>query len=343
MAVLLTSNGHTYGGEGKDVYPGIRWAKMEAPEKFGWSLEGLAEARRFSKVISSTAVMIVQHGLVVDAWGEIATKSSVHSVRKSLLSALIGIAADKGQIDISKTMADLGIDDTEPSLTELEKRATVRDLLTARSGIYHPANYETQWMINRRPARGSYAPGTFFYYNNWDFNTLGTIYQQQSGKKIFEAFKSQIADPLQMEDFEVSDGRYLTGKASRHAHYPFRMTARDLARFGLLYLRKGRWKDRQIISSDWIDESTKSHSETTQEADYGYMWWTGKGDRSFVPVKEHSYFARGYRGQYVFVIPHLDLVVVHRFNTDWKGRGPSHGSVLLLLGDILSAAGENTK
>lgn len=72
-------------------------------------------------------------------------------------------------------MAELGIDDNEPRLTDEEKRATVHDLLKARSGVYHPALYETARMKEKRPPRHSHASGTFWYYNNWDFNVLGTI------------------------------------------------------------------------------------------------------------------------------------------------------------------------
>src|SRR5205807_954256 len=82
-----------------------------------------------------------------------------------------------GQIQLSKTLADLGIDDRSP-LTAVEKSATVSDLLKARSGVYHPALYETPGMATARPARGSYAPGVLGYYNNWDLNPVGTIFER---------------------------------------------------------------------------------------------------------------------------------------------------------------------
>ena len=116
--------------------------------------------------------------------GDVATKSNLHSIRKSLLSALIGIAVDERKIDLGATMESLGIDDNEPGLTPTEKTATVGDLLKARSGIYHAALYETPGMARRRPARGSHAPGTFWHYNNWDFNALGTIYERATGDWI---------------------------------------------------------------------------------------------------------------------------------------------------------------
>jgi CubicO group peptidase (beta-lactamase class C family) len=86
-------------------------------------------------------------------------------VRKSLLNALVGIAVDRRQIDHDATLGALGIDDNAPSLSAMEKTATVRDLLEARSGVYHPALYEKRRMAELRPPRFSHPPGTFWYYN----------------------------------------------------------------------------------------------------------------------------------------------------------------------------------
>jgi CubicO group peptidase (beta-lactamase class C family) len=87
-------------------------------------------------------------------------------VRKSLLSALVGIGVAEGRIRLGETIGALGIDDRDPGLTETEKEATIRDLLMARSGIYHPAAYEAPDMKARRQQRGSHPPGSFWYYNN---------------------------------------------------------------------------------------------------------------------------------------------------------------------------------
>jgi len=265
----------------KEVYPEEHWQKIENPEKLDWSSEKLALAYEYSKKIGSDAVMIVDDGVVVDAWGDITRNFQCHSMRKSLLSGLIGIHVDERNIDLTKTMAELAIDDYEPSLSPIEKQATVGDLIKARSGIYHPALGEAITMKVMRPKRYSHEPGTFWYYNNWDFNALGTIFEQETGKKIFEQFDQRIASPLQMEDFNANNCRYLTrtdyksAPHSMHRYYLFRMSARDLARFGHLFLRQGRWKNQQIISSDWVWESAASHSERVVDGGYGYMWWTG--------------------------------------------------------------------
>jgi CubicO group peptidase (beta-lactamase class C family) len=335
-------------GTSVGLYPAEHWHKVEAPEQLGWSSEKLAEARAYSKQIGSSAVMIVDDGVVVDAWGDITRRFQCHSMRKSLLSALIGVHVDKGHIDLSKTMADLNIDRLEPSLTAEEKQATVSDLIKARSGIYIPALGESPTMGAMRPRRHSHPPGSFWYYNNWDFNALGTIFEQETNTGIFREFQTRFAKPLQMEDFDVSYCRYLSsadfqnGPYSPHRYYLFRVSARDLARFGLLFLREGQWQGQPLVSADWVKKSTASHSKRGLDGGYGYMWWTGinNGLLPNVNVEAHSYYAAGWGGQRVFVLPYRKLVVVHRVNTDDPGERPMNHHIGRLLWLILSAAGE---
>ena len=329
-------------GASEGTYPGEAWQKAATPEELGWSSEKLAAARAYSEKFGLAAVMIVDDGIVVDAWGDTSQRFACHSMRKSLLSALIGIHVDEGHMDLSKTLEELGIDDTEPSLTAIEKQATVADLIKARSGIYHVALGEAASMKASRPERHSHAPGTFWYYNNWDFNALGTIFEQETGTRIFEEFDRRIAQNLQMEDFKVSDGRYETGPDSIHPVYAFRMSTRDLARFGLLFLREGRWRDQQVIPADWARESTATHSEIGPDSGYGYMWWTGVKGGLFpnVRVKEHSFFASGYRGQRVIVLPYRNLVIVHRVDTNSSSVDIGNREIGPLLWLILDAAGE---
>ena len=99
----------------------------------------------------------------------------------------------RGEINLAQAIGALGIDDNEPSLTPEEKTATAKDLLTGRSGIYHAALYELPAMAAERPPRFSHKPGTFWYYNNWHFNTLGTIYERAARSSIFDAFVRESA------------------------------------------------------------------------------------------------------------------------------------------------------
>jgi CubicO group peptidase (beta-lactamase class C family) len=122
-------------------------------------------------------------------------------------------------------------------------------------------------------------------------------------------------DPIGMQDYQPSDGEYGTGAASVYPAYPIQMSARDLARFALLYLHKGRWRDRQIVPAQWIQESTQPYSQSEAGPGYGYLWWVGSISNGVAPsvtLPPGSFFAAGYGGQYAFVIPACDLVVVHR-------------------------------
>ena len=295
-------------------FPGAEWTRVD-PATAGFSQEGIDQAVAYAKREGSTSGMIVQHGLVVAQWGDVSRKSNLHSARKSFASALIGIAVARGQINLDETLAQLGVDDSEPSLTPTEKQATVRMLLEARSGVYHPTVYETAGMEASRPPRYSHTPGTFWYYNNWDFNTVGAIYEKATGQRIFDALKTEIANPIGMQDYRPSDGHYVSGGlATRYPAYPFNMSARDLARFALLYLHDGRWRDQQVVPAAWVAESTSSYSNTPTGG-YGYMWWTSKpasGPRGpKVALLKPTYWADGSHGQYAVVVPSLDLVVVN--------------------------------
>lgn len=294
-------------------WPGQEWDRI-APGQAGWSADALAQAHAYAQSIGTATLVIVHRGRILDSWGDIARRLEVNSVRKSLLSALIGIAVAEKKIDLDANLASLNIDDTPPGLTDAEKEATVRQLLQARSGVYHPALYETAGEKRLRPARGSHPPGTFWYYNNWDFNVLGTIYERAVGASIFESFRQRIASPIGMQDYRPEDGRYVRGRKSVFPAYPFHMSARDLARFGLLYLRSGQWNNEVIVPASWVAESTRAWSETHLHSGYGYLWWTGFPERrvAAMDLPPGGFWADGHGGQFVVVDPASDIVVVRQ-------------------------------
>ena len=329
-------------GDAGATFPDRTWSKEPIPARRGWSAAKLDVARAYSEQIGSAAVMIVDDGVVVDAWGMVTVPFQLHSVRKPLMSALIGIHSVEGRIDLTATMADLGIDDNPPVLTAVEKQASVRDLIMARSGIYHPALGEAPSMKAARPERHSHAPGTFWYYNNWDFNVLGTIFERQTGARVCEEFDRRIAMPLEMEDFDPGLCWYQSGSDSIHPYYGIRMSARDLARFGLLYLRGGRWRGEQVVPAAWVSESTATHSEIGEGRAYGYMWKTSDGGAWFpnVHLRGPAFGHSGLGVHFLAVFPYRNLVVVHRADTDKPGPYPGPHALGRLLWLILDAAGE---
>jgi CubicO group peptidase (beta-lactamase class C family) len=319
------------------------WRIVSRPEKLGYSSAKLAEAKQYAQDVNTAAVVIVVDGKILYEWGDVDKKFNTHSIRKSFLSALYGRYVRDGVIDVDRTLGEIGIDD-EPPLSDEEKKATIRDCLKARSGVYHTALYESQTMKDLKPPRHSMRAGTHWYYNNWDFNVLGTIFEKYTGKRIFEAIEEEIAKPIGMEDFSAEDGSYVTGDESIHPAYPFRITARDLARFGVLMLSKGRWNGKQIIPRDWVEESTSYYSDATLYGcdGYGYMWWVSKANNKYphlpnVDLPEGTYSARGSGGHYLIVIPAYDMVVVHRVNTDIRGNKVAKSKVGTLMNMILQA------
>ena len=314
----------TWGQHATGRYPRETWLKYANPEEAGWSSEKLRQAREYFDTIDSAAVLVVYDGAMLAVWGNVETRYMCHSIRKSLLSALYGVHVSEGNIDLNKTLAELNLDD-EPPLTDAEKRARVIDLLRSRSGVYHPAAYETERMIEKRPERGSHPPGELFWYNNWDFNALCTLFEQETGTKVFREFQRRFAVPLGMEDFRLQDTYYhLEEEHSIHPAYPFRMSARDMARFGLLFLREGKWQGRQILTQQWVRESTASHfkpGDTTPNSQYayGYLWWRIV-DGPFKDLQMYS--ARGYGGHSIDVVPLANLVFVHRVETFWDLSPP---------------------
>ncbi len=311
--------------------PGQRWTQVKKPEDRGWSTAKLAAAKAYADSIDTAAVVIVDDGVIISQWGQTATKFNVHSIRKSFLSALIGIEVAEGKIKLDTTLDQLGIDDNEPSLTPEEKQARVIDLLKARSGIYHAASYETPAMKAEKPVRGSHPPRSFWFYNNWDFNALGTIYENLTHDTVYHAFETQIARRIGMEDYDFAEQKYVTGPDSIHRAYPFRMSARDMARFGLLFLRGGTWRGTKVVPANWVQESTTAYSVADGNArdhysGYGYMWWVAANGNHYpkIDVPDGSFSAWGAGGHFIAIVPAFQS----RSRTPGRYRRPCEKSYL---------------
>lgn len=247
--------------------------------------------------------------------GPVSEVSRIASIRKSFLSALIGIAAAEGRIKLDSTIGALGIDDYQP-LTAVEKTASVRHLLQSRSGVYLPTAAESPAMQAARPARGSHAPGSFWYYNNWDFNVLGEVYQRATNEDLFAAIEHRIVRPLGFRDFQpLRDLKWAYDEVNpRFPAYNMWMSARDLAVFGQLYLNKGRWKGVQMVPESWVRESTAAHSTTGRSgwgSGYGYMWWVAsdKNGASTGGLPAGAFTAAGNGGRHITIFPDHDLVI----------------------------------
>jgi CubicO group peptidase (beta-lactamase class C family) len=327
------------------VHPGASWERIADPASAGFSRARLDSARAYLSTIKTTGVVVAVGGKILLDYGNTSELSYLASARKSVLAMLYGNYVASGKARLEKTLAELGIDDIG-GLTAAEREATLADLLGARSGVYHAASNPGDNLADA-PARGSQRHGTYYLYSNWDFNALGTIFEQETGRNIYDALETDLARPIGMEDFDRA-AQQKSGDTMRSIHRAYHMwlSTRDMARLGHLMLRHGVWSGRQVIPADWTRRIstavTRSHEMNPESLrggrfGYGYLWWIFDGPTAIGPF-EGAYTAMGAVGQYITVLPKLDMVVSHKTK-------PGNGSVsrdeyLAFLDRLISARGK---
>lgn len=325
------------------VYPGASWEAITQPEAAGWSRAGLDSVRAKLATMSTTGFVAIVGGRELMQYGDVTVNSYLASVRKSVLSMVMGNYVANGTIRLSKSIGEIGIDDIG-GLSPQEKEATVLDLLTARSGVYHPASNPGDNLADA-PPRGSQKHGTYQLYSNWDFNALGTVFEKETGRNIYDAVESDLARPLGMQDWDRSI-QQKSGDTTRSVHLAYHMnfSTRDMARIGYLMLRGGSWNGRQVVPASWVRESTRAFTPVSQmnpashrggPFGYGYLWWVWDGPWSTGPYAG-AYSGLGAVGQHITVLPALDLVVAHKTRPG-EGRSVSHAQYLEVL-DLLVKA-----
>jgi CubicO group peptidase (beta-lactamase class C family) len=295
---------------------GVSLVKPDEARGLGWRPEGLERLFKYAAGLSTDALAIVSQGQLVGSLGNLEGVHNLHSMRKAMLSAVVGqhLGEGPGQIPLNATLEQLGIDDRPRPLTPLQRQATVLHLLKSVSGINHRAAAEggLRAGINRRLGSGENQPGVIWAYNNWDYNALTSIFEKRTALTVAEAFESGIAAPLGMQDFGPASVYYRAAPdRSRHRAAMFRMSARDLLRFGQLYLDQGKAAGRQILPRAWVERITKDYTETGIKglrAGHGYLWWV-PDQSSGLP--EGSYFAWGLGQQMLLIIPQWNTVVLH--------------------------------
>lgn len=316
------------------VYPGAEWeyVRQGELEAYGWSPEGLRRTFAFVRDSAfTTGLVVVDRGRVVFRFGDIEELSYLASARKSILAMLYGRYVEDGTIDLGKTLREMGMDD-EGGLLDVEKEATIDHLITARSGVYHPASNGGDDLASA-PARGSQEPGEYMLYSNWDFNAAGGAFELATGVDIHDALEEQLAIPLQFEDWDRSVQQKSGNlSVSRYPAYHMHLSTRDMARIGYLMLREGSWNGRQLVSPEWVrrisgvvtplEEMNPPHRRDGYFG-YGYMWWVWDGPGAVGPFAG-AYTARGAVGQWITVLPAVDLVIAHKTNnvysrtTSWE-------------------------
>jgi CubicO group peptidase (beta-lactamase class C family) len=272
-------------------------------------------------------LLVVKNGhLVAEKYfneGSIEQKARIQSVTKSVTSALVGIALDRGCLSsVEQRMLD-SFPEVAGQITDpRKKQITLRDLLQMRAGFpweeTHPALWEGLLsgryvpLIEEFPLTAD--PGTEFQYSNLTSNWLGIIVDRACGAHLRSYAQQHLFSPLGVEagtwgtDWEGHNN----GCGDLH------LTARDMAKFGLLYLNDGEYGGDQIIPADWVHDSLQTYSEDAwdnigrfRDIGYGYQWWSARAG------EQHVNFAWGHGGQLIVLVDELDMVVVTTADPFW--------------------------
>jgi CubicO group peptidase (beta-lactamase class C family) len=239
------------------------------------------------------------------------------SMAKSFASALVGIAIDEGHIK----SVDEPITNYIPELLKKDKRfksITIRDLLTMSSGIKYEEGGFLPWSEAADDTKTYYSTdlrelalnsqiegkaGQYFEYNNYNPLLVGMILERATGMHVARYLQQKFWRPMGME----ADGSWsLDSKENgfEKMESGVNARARDFARFGMLFAKEGNWRGKQLISRGWVEQSTRPDTSMDPSEDYQYFWWVN------TPDGKNHFSAQGNYGQYIYVAPEKDLVIV---------------------------------
>ena len=226
------------------------------------------------------------------------TLRDVASVQKSIISTLIGIAVEDGLLSLDDPVSAYLPAGWSNADTSVEASITIRHLMTHSSGL------------NPRSMTSVAVPGTKFDYNTAAYQRLRPLLEEAAGQEINAITRGWIFDKIGPSDATSWQPRADEGDADGGEGWGLSMTARDMARFGLLAVRRGQWAGTSVVSAAWFDDAWASSAE---KADYGLLWWLmGKGRVRGPGVPEDWVAALGARDQKIYVFPSLDLVLIRQ-------------------------------
>lgn len=320
--------------------PKLEWEwQKDMPDSQGLDGGALPDIHAVYDGFPLLSAVIVKNGRIVDEYYKEGYDETslfqINSASKSITGALIGLALDQGYIDsLDSPISEYFPQVLEPGM-EAWQNITIWNLLTNTSGVH--TTDDAQWNDWRQSEHWvDYIfdlpilskPGAAFRYSTGNTHLLCAILQKATGMTAYEFGKKNLFDPIGMDSAQCgSDPQGITDGGNG-----FQMNVYDMAKFGQLYLNQGVWEGRQIIPSAWVEESTRvQFNRSSGSADYGYQWWV----RTFGAHGYDAYFAQGFAGQFIFVVPQLELVVV--FTSEYTGSSSIYWQ---LVGDIVAACEE---
>ncbi len=318
--------------EAVDYTPLLRGdLKVSTPAKQGLDPMLVAELyRNAAKLETIYSLLVIKNGyLIAEDYfnkGSVDQKYRVQSATKSVTSALVGIALSQGCLsNVNQKMLDFFPEMINQITDPRKKQITIRHLLQMRGGYPWEESHPDLWkgllsghyppLIEEFPLVSD--PGTRFHYSNLTSNWLGIIVDRVCGKNLKAFAEKHLFSPLDMKAGKWGQDAEGHNNGCGDLH----LTARDAAKFGLLYLNDGEYEGKQILSTDWVRDSLQTYSVDEafvkkighfRDIGYGYHWWsTNAGEH-------HVNFAWGHGGQLIVLLKELDLIVITTAKPFWK-------------------------
>lgn len=330
----------------KTAFPGPEW-ETATPESQGVDPERLAGAVRFLEANTPRdgvqQLLVVRHGRLIHAGPKIDEVHGIWSCTKSFTSTVLGLLIDDGKCTLDTLAKDI-----VPEMAAGYPELRLRHFTTMTSG-YRAAGDEPAGSYKHGPSATPFIPGPPLFsppgsrYAYWDsaMNQFANVLTRIAGEPIAELYRRRIAGPIGMREDRWRWGSFETsgiavnggsGNSNRHVF----ISAREMARFGLLFLNKGSWNGKQLISRRWVEEATRTqvgagvplgHRESgiLGPGSYGFNWWTNgvraDGTRKWPGVPAETFAASGHNNNDMFVIPAWDIVVVRLGLDQGSARG----------------------
>jgi CubicO group peptidase (beta-lactamase class C family) len=289
------------------------------PEKEGVSSQGIIDflgaAGKSRNEFHS--FMFLRHGKVIaEGWWnpyKPALRHTLYSTSKSFTATAVGFAVSEKKLSVNDKVISFFPDLLPDTLSPFLSAMTVKDLLTMSAGqdpdpTFKTVTNDSNWVKSFLSVPVVHEPGTKFLYNTLATYMLSAIVQKATGEKVIDFLKPRLFDPLSIEgmDWEVDPGGINTGG------WGLRLKTEDMARFGQLFLQKGKWNGKQVLPAEWIEEATSKKIDQAPDAPqsvkdssdwmqgYCYQMWR---------CRHNAFRADGAYGQYIIVLPDQDAVI----------------------------------
>lgn len=274
------------------------------------------------------AGLIIKNGYIVAQWGDVDRVDMTFSVTKSYLSTVAGLAYDRGLI--KSTFDKLEKYVWDGTFDGKHNNKITWDHLLTQSSDWSGDMFGMKDWADRPPPNGDIVdwkarelkePGTFFEYNDVRVNVLAYSLLQVWRKPLPVVLKENLMDKIEASTtwrwygydhawVNVDGQKVQSVTGGGHSGGGLFINTLDQARFGLLSLNDGKWKNNQIISTEWIQKAKKSSAANNR---YGYMWWLNKGAEKWEGFSDDVYYAAGFGGNFIVIDKEHDLVVVTRW------------------------------